>query len=107
MFENKWTIYIKSLRAASGFTLKTAAEMLHVSAPYLHDVEMGNRTPTRKLVSSIIELYNLGDEAQRIIYDAAAEVLGSLPFDVEDFLKSNPDAMQTVINMMSEKKHQL
>ncbi len=107
MFENKWTIYIKSLRAASGYTLKGAADMLHVSAPYLKDVESGNRGPTRKLVSSIIELYNLGDEAQRIIYDAAAEVLDILPYDVEDFLKGNPDAMQAVIGMMSEKKHQL
>ena len=107
MFENKWTIYIKSLRAASEYTLKTAAEMLHVSAPYLKDVENGNRRPTKKLVSSIIDVYGLGEEAQRIIYDAAAEVLDILPYDVEDFLKNNPDAMQAVISMMSEKKHQL
>ena len=107
MSDNKWTIYIKTIRLASRYTLRRAAKELNVSAPYLHDVETGNRAPTKKLVNSIINLYNLGEDSKRIIFDAAADANDSIPYDVEDFLKSDPDAMQKVINMMNEKKHQM
>ena len=73
MNDNKWTIYIKSIRLASRYSLRAAAKQLNVSAPYLHDVETGNRAPTKKLVNSIINLYNLDNEEKRIIFDAAAE----------------------------------
>ena len=107
MNDNKWTIYIKSIRLASRYSLRAAAKQLNVSAPYLHDVETGNRAPTKKLVNSIINLYNLDNEEKRIIFDAAAEATDSIPYDVEDFLKENPDAIQTVINMMNENNNQL
>ena len=102
--KNKWTFYIKAIRQASRYSLRAAAKELDVSAPYLHDVEVGERAPTRKLVNSIINLYNLNDEAKRIIYDAAAEANDCIPYDVEDFLKNNPEAMHSVISMMNEKK---
>ena len=101
---NKWTIYIKTLRLASKKTIRSAAIELNVSAPYLQDVERGNRTPTKKLVNSIINLYNLGEEEKRKIYDAAAEVNDCIPYDVEEFLKNDKEAMQSVINMMNEKE---
>lgn len=105
---NNWTIYIKSLRLASKQSLRQAAEAHGVSAPYLHDVETGNRRPTRKMVESVIRVYKLKEpEWIRLIYDAAAEANDDIPYDVKDFLKSNPEAMKQVKNMMKEKKHVL
>ena len=107
MSNKKWTIYIKSIREDSRYTLRGAAREMNISAPYLHDVEVGNRAPTKKLVDSLIKLYKLDEEGRRTIYDAAAEVNDTIPYDVEEFLKDYPEAMQTVIEMMNEKKHQL
>ncbi len=107
MENNKWTIYIKTLRLAERYSLRQAGEALGVSAPYLHDVESGERKPTKKIVDAMIKLYNLDEDGKRMIYDAAAEVSGTLPYDVQDFLKENPEAMQKVIKMMNEKNHTL
>ena len=73
MRNNKWTIYIKSIRSASEYSLRVAAKKLGVSPPYLHDVEIGKRAPTRKLVNSIIALYGLDDEAKRDIIEKIDE----------------------------------
>ena len=104
MKESKWTIYIKALRLSSELSLRAASRKMNVSAPYLHDVENGERVPTRKFVKSVIELYKLDKDSQRILNDAAAEVLNIIPYDVEDFLKENPDVMNMVINKMNEKE---
>ena len=106
MQNNNWTIYIKTLRLVSNRSLREAAKRLGVSAPYLHDVEAGDRAPTKKLVEGIIDLYHLNAEDKRKIYDAAAEVNDCIPYDVEEFLKNDDEAMQSVINMMHEKKLQ-
>lgn len=104
MIINKWTTMIKAMRSKSGYSLRVAAKGLNISAPYLFDVEAGKRPPTRKLVSSIISLYNLDEEAKKILFDAAAEANDSIPYDVEDFLKSNPEAIPEVRKMMIKER---
>ena len=107
MENNKWTICIKTLRLAERYSLRQAGEALGVSAPYLHDVESGARKPTKKFVDAMVKLYNLDEDGRRLIYDAAAEANDDIPYDVKDFLKSNPEAMKQVKSMMKEKKHVL
>ncbi len=107
MTNNKWTTYIKNLRINSRYSLREAARLLDVSAPYLYDVENGNRVPTEKLVYAIIYLYNLDDDNKKVILDSAAEAIDSIPYDVIEFLKNNPEAIQEVRDMMKDKKYQL
>lgn len=75
MSNNRWTVMIKSMRLISNRSLKAAAKELGIYATYLFDVEAGNRSPTEKLIGSIIELYGLDDEAKRLLFDAAAQAL--------------------------------
>jgi transcriptional regulator with XRE-family HTH domain len=106
MSDNKFTLYLKTIRLFDRYSLRGAAEGMGVSAPFLHDLENGERKPTRKMIGKIIDFYNLDEENQRILYDLAAESLDTLPFDVIDFLKENNDVLQDVINTMNEKKLQ-
>ena len=104
MDENKWTIMIKAMRLSSRYSLRAAAKELNISAPYLFDVESGKRPPTKKLVSSIINLYGLNDENKRILFDAAAEASDSIPYDVEEFIKGNPETIPKIRKMMIKKR---
>ena len=101
---NNFTVFITDLRNAKEYTLRKAASKLHVSAPFLSDLEKGNRLPSRKTLDAIIDLYSLDEENKRKLYDAEAEARDDIPQDVKDFLKTNKDAMKSVIEMMSKQK---
>ena len=101
---NKLTVYMKNMRVQNRYSLREAAKEMSVSAPFLHDVEAGERNVTRKVANEFIRLYHLDDEGKRTLFDAIAEATDSLPYDVVDFLKSNPEALQTVIGMMNNQK---
>ena len=101
---NNLTIYLKALRESHEYSLRKVATGLNVSAPFIQDIERGNRIPSRKIANLLVEFYNLDEENQRKLYDAISEANGMLPYDVDEFLRSNPLALQTVIELMNNNK---
>lgn len=104
MVINNLTVYLKKLRESYDYTITKVANGISVSAPFLSDVEKGNRIPTRKVAKFLIDFYNLDEDQKRKLYDAIAEVNDSLPYDVVDYLKANPQALQHVIKLMNKDK---
>lgn len=102
MKTTEFTILFKTLRANNNVTLRALGEGIGLSAPYLHDLENGNRTPNEKLVETLISFYNLDNQGKRMMYDAVAKSTDSLPFDVVRFLKSNPEGLAQVIEIMEQ-----
>ena len=47
--------FIRDKRENLGKTLRGLAAELDIAAPYLHDIEKGNRTPSEKLLPSSIK----------------------------------------------------
>ena len=99
---NEWTAIIKALRAEAELGLREASRKMGISAPYLQDLERGDRAPSRPAVERFIKAYKLDARAKRLMYDAVAKVNKCLPYDVEDYLIDNPSALQEIINKMNE-----
>ena len=47
--------FIREKRERLGKTLRGLAAELEIAAPYLHDIEKGNRTPSEKLLPAFIK----------------------------------------------------
>lgn len=103
MKETEFTILFKSIREAADVSLRVLSEGTNLSAPFLHDLEKGNRNPTERVADALVEFYSLDATQQRELYDSIAHSTDNLPFDVIRFLKSNPDELDRVINNMNAK----
>jgi len=93
---------IISFRESNNLNVKDAADKMGISAPYLSDIEKGNRIPSKRMAYLMASVYNLDALQRRTLFDVIAAVKGTIPYDVEDFLLSNESAMQNVLGMMYE-----
>lgn len=100
----EFTKVFKYLRAKNNLTKQALATGLGISTGYIFDLENGNRRPNQKIAEALINFYQLDNQDQRILYDAIAKTLNTLPFDVADFLIANPDEIAKVIVSMNESK---
>lgn len=98
----EFTKIFKYLRAKNDLTKQDLAKGLGISAGYIFDLENGNRRPNKKLAEALIKFYQLNDQEQRMLYDAIAKTINSLPFDIEEFLKTHQDELDKVIASMNE-----
>ncbi|NLV51288.1 MAG: helix-turn-helix domain-containing protein [Clostridiales bacterium] len=61
--------FIRERRERLGKTLRGLAAELEIAAPYLHDIEKGNRTPSEKLLPAFIKCLQLSQEEVNTLYD--------------------------------------
>jgi transcriptional regulator with XRE-family HTH domain len=61
--------FIRERRERLGKTLRGLAAELEIAAPYLHDIEKGNRTPSEKLLPAFIKYLLLTQEDENTLYD--------------------------------------
>lgn len=101
---NDFTLLIKMIRAQAGISMRELSSGIGLSVGYLCDIENGNRPPIKSVVNRLIQFYNLDEDDKRKLYDAAASVTGTLPYDVEDYLLSHPDELRGLIEKMQEEQ---
>ena len=71
-------------------TLRGFAKELDVSAPYLSDIEKGNREPNeKKLLDSLVRVLKLTPEEANKLYDMAAAQKNELAKDVSEYVTEN------------------
>lgn len=61
--------FIREKRERLGKTLRGLAAELDIAAPYLHDIEKGNRTPSEKLLPAFIKCLSLSSDDETALYD--------------------------------------
>lgn len=99
-YDNEFTRLIKYLRANAELSLRALGDKAGLSSVYLCDLEKGCRPPTKNVLERLCAAYNLDNDAQRLLYDAAGSATQSVPFDVQEYLINNPDALARVIAEM-------
>lgn len=102
MKNTEFTFLLKTLRANAELTLRALGEKIDYSPSYLVDLEQGNREPNEKIANALINVYNLDDKQKRILFDAIARSTNSLPYDVINFLRENPNELAKVISTMEQ-----
>lgn len=102
--QTRFSVLLKYFRETYGLDYDGLAKAIGCSDLHLYYVECGRRKPDRNLVEALINYFRLEDNGKRALYDAAAEANESLPYDVEDFLKANPDQLKRVIMEMNKQR---
>lgn len=70
---------LKNIRIKKDVSLRKLAEALGVSAPYLSDVERGQRKPlSGEHLNKVAEILKLTEEERQSLFDAAAENRGEI-----------------------------
>jgi transcriptional regulator with XRE-family HTH domain len=100
MKNTEFTVMLSELRERYGLSMRDLGKKIGYSASYLSDLENGNRDPSKPLLTAIISAFDLDDLEKRKLYDAAAKSNNSIPYDVEEFLIKNPNALTAVIRVM-------
>ena len=81
--------FLRQKRTESGITLRKLAEMLDFSAPFLIDVEKGNRNPPDLAkLEQIAGIFHLSDEDRQLMFDLAGEKRGSIAPDLPEYIMS-------------------
>ena len=104
MKETKFTVWFKYMMVSRGMSYRALVAKTGYSATYICDLINGNRQPTERIALNFIKCLNLNNEEQRILYDCVAESIDKIPYDVEKFLKNNPDVLLQVIEEMNNRK---
>lgn len=82
--------FISKRRLELNMTLRGFAKELDVSAPYLSDIEKGNREPNeKKLLDSLVRVLKLTPEEANKLYDMAAAQKNELAKDVSEYVTEN------------------
>ena len=100
MMSNEFTILFKILRANNNLTINSLAELTGLSSSYLRDLENGNRSPNKKVATSLIKAYNLNASERRILFDSIAHANNCLPYDVEEYLLMHREVVSKIISEM-------
>lgn len=83
--------FLNRMRTKHGVTLRTLASTLGVSAPYLYDVEQGNRNPLKKEhLEKLAQFFALNSEETAYMFDLAGIDRGIVPLDLPEYIISNP-----------------
>lgn len=93
---NRFNYLFKLYRETLGLDYEDLAKAIGYTPLHLCYVEMGRRKPDKILVEALINFYGLEMNGKREFYDAAADALGDLPFDVIDYLNDNPDELENI-----------
>ena len=95
---------LKYIRASKNMSLRSFGSELDFTTTYLFDLEKGNRLPTKNVVDRIINNLDLDEELERIVYDSSANACNTVPYDVQEYLMGNKDAIKRVREEMKNSK---
>lgn len=99
-------VFLRTLRAKHNEYQKDMAKRLNVSPQYLSKLELGSRTMTDAVETSLIREYNLRGEDVKALRKARAESNEEVKFNLNNSLPTNKVEMlkelQSVIGTMSD-----
>ena len=99
-------VFLRTLRAKHNEYQKDMAKRLNVSPQYLSKLELGSRTITDAVETSLIREYNLRGEDVKALRKARAESNEEVKFNSNNSLPTNKVEMlkelQSVIGTMSD-----
>lgn len=99
----KFGEYLANKRKEREMSLRMLAKELDVSPTYLSDVENNRRNAlSYENLKKIIEILNLDEEEQKILYDLAGETKDEIPADVESFVNGNTEVIALLRKMKKE-----
>ena len=76
--------YLRTLRIQRNELLKDMAEKLTLAPAYLSSIENGKRTPTKKLIDTIIRVYELDEKEKEKIEEAYMLSIEEMHIDMKD-----------------------
>jgi transcriptional regulator with XRE-family HTH domain len=82
----KFGDYIKKKREALGKSLRGFAEELEIAAPYLFDIEKGNRPAPEKKLDKFIEVLGISGDEINTFYDLAGISRNNIFPDLSDYI---------------------
>ncbi len=83
--------FLRTFRIQQGELLKDMADRLNVAPAYLSSIENGKRIPTKKLLSNIVEIYQLDDEAKQELHSSFFETLDEVNLNMKFATASQKD----------------
>ncbi len=81
--------FIRERRESLGKTLRGFAAELDIAAPYLHDIEKDNRTPSEKLLPAFIKGLYLSREDENTLYDLVGHRRQGLYPDLSAYMQNS------------------
>ena len=86
--------FLQRKREEKQITLRKMAEMLHVSAPYLSDIEKGRRNPPEmEKLEQISQILLLTDEEKSAMLDLAGKMRNSVAPDLPEYIRVKEEAL--------------
>lgn len=76
--------YLRMFRIQQNELLKDMADKLVVTSAYLSSVENGKREPTKKLVDTIVEKYDLQGNDKQELYTAYYETINEVTVKIDN-----------------------
>lgn len=86
-------------RHRGGMSLREVASQVGISAPYLHDIEHGRRSPSTETMLKLAKALGVPDQAP--LWDA---MCGRMPADIERLVLASPDRWDELRAMLKRPK---
>ena len=93
--------FISKRRKDLGISIKSVAQDLNVSHPYIYDIEKGNRAAPRNHLDKLIKILQIQPLELDDFYDMAHATHGYF-YEFEEYLKTNRYA-RTALRLAKEK----
>jgi transcriptional regulator with XRE-family HTH domain len=82
--------FVTRKRKEHNMTMRSLANILGVSSPYLYDVEQGHRNPLKKEnLEKMAAFFELDEEETALMFDLAGIDRGIVPLDLPDYILNN------------------
>lgn len=86
-------------RQRGEMSLREVASQVGISAPYLHDIEHGRRSPSAETMLKLAKALGVPDQAP--LWDA---LCGRMPADIERLVLASPDRWDELRAMLKRPK---
>ena len=80
--------FLCNRRERVGKSLRSFAVELNIAAPYLHDIEKDNRTPSDRLLPALIEGLSLSKQDEILLYDLIGQRRQGLYPDLSSYIQN-------------------
>lgn len=88
--EETFAAFVTGKRKEHNMTMRSLANILGVSSPYLYDVEQGRRNPLKKEnLEKMADFFKLNEEETALMFDLAGIDRGIVPLDLPDYILNN------------------
>lgn len=76
--------FLRKMRLEQDELLKDMADKLQLAPTYLSSIENGNRAPSLKFISNLIDVYNLSESESDELYAAYYDTQNEVNFSIND-----------------------